>query len=101
MMDEPKKSDFPIVARRPANKTGQPVAEPTEPRGEAERNADQQITQRTQSRASVSSALDRVRQAAKAVGNAASRRCSITLTLLDYGRPISVLSEMRLPAWTA
>jgi hypothetical protein len=66
MMYEPKKSDSPVVARKSANTAGRPAAEPMEPRGEAKRNAGQHTTQRTQSRVSVSSALDRVRQAAKA-----------------------------------
>ena len=64
MMHEPKKSDLAIVATKPANKTGQPVAEWVEPRARTEGNATQQSTHRTQRRVRVSQALGRVRQAA-------------------------------------
>jgi RNA-directed DNA polymerase len=60
-----KKSDSPIVARKPANKAAPAVAEQAERRGGAKGNADQQSTPRTQSRTSVSPALERVRQAAR------------------------------------
>jgi RNA-directed DNA polymerase len=60
-----KKSDSPIVAMKPANKTASTVAEPAEPRGGAKGNAVEQSTPRTQSRTSVSHALDRIRQAAR------------------------------------
>jgi RNA-directed DNA polymerase len=56
-----EKSDFAIVAVKPANKvvrpaaersvTGQAAAEPVERRAETKGNADQQSTHRTQSRA--------------------------------------------------
>ena len=65
MMHEPKKSDPAIVAMKPANKAGRPVAEWVEPRAGAEGNANQQSTHRTQMRERVSQALERVRQAAK------------------------------------
>lgn len=65
MMHEPKKSDPAIVAMKPANKAGRPAAEWVEPRAGAEGNADQQSTHRTQMRARVSQALERVRQAAR------------------------------------
>ena len=68
MMHEPEKSDFAIVATKPANKTGQPVAEQVERRAGTGRNVDQQNTRRTQNRGSVSQALDRVRQAATVRG---------------------------------
>jgi RNA-directed DNA polymerase len=64
MMYEPEKSDSAIVARKLANKAGRPAAEPVERRAGTEGNAGQQSTCRTQSRESVSQALDRVRQAA-------------------------------------
>jgi hypothetical protein len=64
MMHEPEKSDFAIVATKPANKAGQPVTEPVERRAGTGRNANQQSTCRAQNRASVSQALGRVRQAA-------------------------------------
>src|SRR6201998_702970 len=60
-----EKSDPTIVAKKPTNKAGQPVAEPVERRAGAEGNADQQSTRRAQDRESVSQALDRVRQAAR------------------------------------
>ena len=64
MMHEPEKSDSAIVATKPANKAGQPAAEPVERRAGTGRNADQQRTRRAQNRESVSQALGRVRQAA-------------------------------------
>ncbi len=64
MMHGPEKSDSAIVATRPANKAGQPVAEPVERRAGTGRNVNQQSTCRAQNRESVSQALGRVRQAA-------------------------------------
>jgi RNA-directed DNA polymerase len=70
MMHGPEKSDLAIVAGKPANKAEQPApersaaelnaAEPVERRAG---NASQQSTCRTQSRTSVSQALERMRQA--------------------------------------
>jgi group II intron reverse transcriptase/maturase len=66
-MHEPKKSDPTIVAVKPTNKAEETsVAEPVEPRAGAKGNAGRQSTHRTQIRARVSQALERVRQAAKA-----------------------------------
>ena len=65
MMDAGEKSDSAIVARKPTNNAGRPVAEPVERRAETEGNAGQQRTRRAQDRASVSQALDRIRQAAR------------------------------------
>ena len=65
MMHEPEKSDLAIVATRPPNKAGTPAAERAEPRVGTEGNTGHPRTQRTQSRASVSPGLDRVRQAAR------------------------------------
>jgi group II intron reverse transcriptase/maturase len=65
MMDAGEKSDSAIVARKPTNKAGRPAAEPVERRAETEGNAGQQRTRRAQDRASVSQALDRIRQAAR------------------------------------
>ena len=72
MMHGHEKSDFVIVAVKPANKAVHPAAEqsaaepvaaePAEPRAETKGNADQQSTCRTQSRISVSQALERMRQ---------------------------------------
>jgi len=60
-----KKSDPSIVAVKPVNKGGQPLAEPMEPREGTEGNTKQHPTHRTQGRRSVPHGLDRVRQAAK------------------------------------
>src|SRR6478736_4083610 len=60
-----EKSDSAIVAVKPANKAVQPAAELVEPRAGTKGNAEQQSTYRTQSRESVSQALDRIRKVAK------------------------------------
>jgi hypothetical protein len=65
VMHEPEKSDSAVVAVKPTNKAGSnSAAEPVEPRAGAEGNVGQQSTHRTQIRARVSQALERVRQAA-------------------------------------
>ena len=51
-----------IVAEKPANKAEQSAAESAEPRAETKGNANQQSTHRTQSRVSVSQALERMWQ---------------------------------------
>ena len=65
MMNDREKSHSAIVAAKPANKAGATAAELVEPRAGTKRNASQQSTPRTQGRAGVSQALDRVRQAAR------------------------------------
>src|SRR5215217_1987232 len=60
-----RKSDSAIVAVKPTNKADRSAAEPVEPRAEAKGNANQQSTHRAQSRASVSQALERIRQVAR------------------------------------
>ncbi len=65
MMDGRGKSDRPIVPRNLPNKAGEPAAEAGEGRGRAEGNSPQRSTPRTQRRAGVSPALERVRQAAQ------------------------------------
>ncbi len=60
-----ERSDPSIVATKPTNKAGRPVAEPVEPREGTKGNAGQQRTRRAQDRASVSQALARVRKAAR------------------------------------
>jgi hypothetical protein len=65
MMNGQEKSDSGIVAAKPTNKAGRPVAELVEPRPETKGNAEQQRMHRTQSRARMSQSLDRVRQAAR------------------------------------
>ena len=47
-MHDPEKSDSGIVAMKPTNKAGRPVAEPVEPRPGTKGNAEQQSTLRTQ-----------------------------------------------------
>jgi len=64
MMHAREKSDSAIVAGKPTNKAERSAAEPVEPRAETKRNANQQSTHRTQRRASVTQALERVRKAA-------------------------------------
>src|SRR6266516_6511019 len=74
MMNGREKSDPAIVAMKPTNKAGQPAAvrsaaepnaaEPVERRVGTKGNADQQSTHRTQSRASASQALERIRKVA-------------------------------------
>ena len=63
MMHGRGKSDSTIVAVKPANKAEQSAAEPVEQRAETKGNANQQSACRTQSRVSVSQALERIRQA--------------------------------------
>ena len=75
MMHGHEKSDPAIVAVKPANKVEQraaeqtaaepTAAEPVEPRAGTKGNAGQQSTCRTQSRVSVSQALERIRKIAK------------------------------------
>ena len=60
-----EKSDPAVVVVKPANKDGQPSAERVERRAGAEGNADQRDTHRAQNRASVTQALDRVRNGAR------------------------------------
>ena len=64
MMNGLEKSDPCEVARKPANKPGQPGAESVERRRGAEGNTGEPHTCRTQCRGSVPQGLDRVRQAA-------------------------------------
>jgi RNA-directed DNA polymerase len=62
-MHGPEKSDPPIVAGKSANKAASAAAEPMEPRGGIEGKAGLQSTVRTRSRAAVSHAQGRLRQA--------------------------------------
>ena len=65
MMHGHEKSDLAIVAGKPANKAEQSAAESVERRAGTKGNASQQSTCRTQSRISVSQALERIRKVAK------------------------------------
>src|SRR5664279_1233899 len=70
-MNDRGKSDSRVVPVKRANNTGQPVAEPVEERRLAKGNTDQQNASRTLSRdVGASSALERVRQAARKDRNA-------------------------------
>src|SRR5215510_5388734 len=64
MMRGHEKSDSVTVAAKPANKAEQSAAEPVEPRAGTKGNASQQSTCRTQSRVSVSQALEHIRRIA-------------------------------------
>lgn len=65
MMHGGEKSDLAIVAMKRPNNAGRPAAEAVEPRARTKGNAGQHNTLRTQNRAGVSQALERVRNAAK------------------------------------
>ena len=65
-MHDSEKSDSAIVAAKPPNNAGLPVAEAVERRAGAKGNADQQSTYRTQSRKRVTQALSHVRQVCRA-----------------------------------
>ena len=65
MMNGREKSDSGVVATKPANKAGQPVAEWVERRPGTKGNTEEPHTRRAQQRASVPPGLDRVRQAAR------------------------------------
>jgi len=63
MMNGPEKSDSAIVAKKPANKAGVPVAERVERRAGTKGNAGQPRTHRTPCRGRVSLGLARIRTA--------------------------------------
>jgi RNA-directed DNA polymerase len=63
MMHGPEKSDLSIVPVKQANKAARAAAEPVEGRGGADGNAGLQSTVRTQSRAAVTQAQARIREA--------------------------------------
>src|SRR5262245_39271289 len=95
MMHGHEKSDPAIVAVKPANKAEPAVeqstvestaAESEEPRAGTEGNADQQSTCRTQSRVSVSQALERIRKVAR-------ERKKEKLTALFHHISIELLEE--------
>jgi len=64
-MNGHEKSDPIVVAMKPVNKAGRPVAEPVERRVGTKGNAGQHNTRRAQNRESVTQALARIRQAAR------------------------------------
>jgi hypothetical protein len=65
MMNGTEGSDLAIVAMKPANKSSTADAERAERRAGTEGTLEQQNTCRTQSRESVTQALDRIRRAAR------------------------------------
>jgi hypothetical protein len=65
MMHERGKSASAIVAGKLTNKAGRPAAEAVERSAETKGNADQQSTRRAHDRERVSTALDRIREAAR------------------------------------
>ena len=65
MMNEPGKSDRPVVPEKSSNNAGQPAAEGMEGRGLAKGNSPQQNASRAPNRNNAPSALERIRQAAK------------------------------------
>ena len=86
MMNGREKSDLAIVAVKPANKAGHPVAEWVEPRAGTKGNTEQPHMRRTQSRGSVSQGLDRVR-------NAASQRKKEKFTALLHHVTIDLMRD--------
>ena len=84
-----EKSHSAIVAAKPANNASvskPDVAESVEPRAGTKRNADEQSTHRTQGRARVTQALERVRQAVK-------QRKKEKLTALAHHISVDLLRE--------
>ena len=73
MMHGHEKSDPAIVAGKPTNKAERSAAELVEPRAGTKGNAGQQSTRRTQSRVSVSQALERIRQRSAVTTRGGSR----------------------------
>jgi|SRR6266851_5763073 len=100
-MHDQEKSDPAIVAEKPPNKTGSPVAEVVEPRAGTKGTADQQSTLRTQSRERVNQALSRVRQAARQGRRSSSPGYSTTSMSIRSGRRSTRSSAKPPPAWTA
>ena len=101
MMNGQEKSDFGVVAEKPANNGGEPSAERAEPRPETKGNAGQQSTHRAQDRARVTQALDRVRQASPSTTRGRShmresRPCGSERGAPSNGRPYR---EVRQESW--
>ena len=99
MMHGPEKSDPGIVAMKPANKTEQSVAEPVERRAGTKGNVDQQSTCRTQSRISVSQALERIRKVQNALPSH-TRGGSRMRESRTYGSVRGARDETRVPTAT-
>ena len=99
-MHDSEKSDSAIVAVKPPNKAGLPVAEAVEPRVGAKGNADQQSTHRTQSRKRVTQALSRVRQTTASPSNTQGRSRMLELGSSGSVRGVSSNGHpYRDPRW--
>jgi hypothetical protein len=98
MMHGRGKSDLAIVAVKPANNAEHPAeqsavevtaAEPVERRAETKGNAGQQSTCRTQSRASVSQVLERIRHTFAVMTRGKSRMRESRVYGSARGRPVT------------
>src|SRR4051794_18768386 len=98
MMNGRERSDSAIVAVKPTNKAGQPVAEPGEPRAGTEGNADQQSTAgRRTGKAWRWIAYGQPQGTGRRNG---SPRSSTTSALICSGKRSSRSGVMPPPAWT-
>src|ERR1700738_4044309 len=97
MMHEREKSGLAIVAVKPTNKAERFAAEPVEPRAGAEGNVGQHSTDRAQNRATVSQALERIRQVAR---RRSSPRSSITSARITSNKRSSISKRARQREWT-
>jgi hypothetical protein len=93
MMHGRGKSDSAIVALKPANKAERSAAELGERRAGTKGNADQQSTGRAQNRATVTQALERIRQTARQRKRNGSQRSSTISASPFCGRRSSPSSE--------
>ena len=110
MMHGHEKSDPAIVAMKPANKADRTApersaahpnaAEPVERRVGTKGNADQQSTRRTQSRESVSQALERIRKVARERKKERFTALFHHITSNISKRRFSNSKRMPQPAWT-
>src|SRR5215813_2312334 len=99
MMRGHEKSDSVIVAAKPANKAEQSAAEPVEPRAGTKGNASQQSTCRTQSRVSVSQALEHIRRIARERKKERFTAPSTISTSICWRRRSSNSRKTQHPAW--
>ena len=92
MMSAREKSDLPEVAWKRANKAASAAAELVERRGRAKENAELQSTVRTQSRAAVSQAQARIREAV--IRNALLHH--LTVDVVNAGAKMHQLAEAKI-----
>ena len=100
MMHEPEKSDPSIVAMKSVNSSGRSEVESMEPREGAKGNTNQPRTCRTQSRESMSSGLERVRERAR---QEKKERFTALLHHVDVGLLRTAYGQLRrtqLRVWT-